>query len=538
MNPRVHSRLLITILVTLLLFLSAFLAAGCAGEWVKETGTLDTPMLDSGPISGRLENGVRSFLGIPYAAPPVGELRWKEPQPVEPWVEVRPCLDYGPSCPQPRSDWTGQLDVGETSEDCLYLNVWTPARTQQDRLPVMVWIHGGAFQTGSGSLPIYDGTGLASRGVVVVTINYRLGPLGFLAHPLLSEESPHGVSGNYGLLDQVAALEWVQRNIAAFGGDPGKVTVFGESAGGMSILYLMTSPLAEGLFQRAIVESGPLMELGLPAGGTPTLEEAERQGSEISRKLRCADAEDELAALRSVEPEKLMEAVSSDNPFTGPINLGPNVDGYLLPGSPLEAFSSGEVAQVPLLTGINADEGTIFAPDIPPEQYRLMVSFLYGDLAPEILARYPGNTPEQVKPALSRLITELGFAATARFTAESMSTLGTPSYLYHFTRIPTDPRVQGLGSFHGLEIMYVFGTLDEMQMIGLDDADFHLSEAMMTYWTSFAATGDPNAADLLEWPSYRKGEAPYIELGEDVRASSGFFDDAYQLALRVSGLQP
>ncbi|MGQ9537764.1 MAG: carboxylesterase/lipase family protein [Actinomycetota bacterium] len=528
-----HSKRFLSFLVILFLGLCSFLVVGCAREAVRERGTLDTPVLDSGPISGRLENGIRSFLGIPYAAPPVGALRWREPQPVEPWEEVRPCLDYGPSCPQPRNDWTGQLDVGETSEDCLYLNVWTPAQTPQDRLPVMVWIHGGAFQSGSGSLPIYDGTSLASRGVVVVTLNYRLGPLGFLAHPLLSEESPHGVSGNYGLLDQVAALEWVQRNIAAFGGDPGKVTVFGESAGGMSILYLMTSPLAEGLFQQAIVESGPLMELGLPASRIPTLKEAEGRGSEISRKLGCLEAEDELAALRSVEPEKLMEASSSDNPFMGPINLGPNIDGYLLPRSPLEAFSSGDVARVPLLTGINADEGTIFVPDISLEQYRLMASFLYGGLASEILARYPADSPEQVKPALSRLITDLGFAASARFTVESMSASGVPSYLYRFTRILKDPRVQGLGSFHGLEILYVFGTLNEMRLTGLEDVDLSLSEAMMTYWTNFARSGDPNTTGLPEWPPYWESDAPYMELGERIQVAFGFFEEAYDLALQI-----
>ncbi len=534
MRSNLSTRRILVILAALFLSATALFAPGC-GRSVRPAGNLDNPVLDSGPISGRLDNGIRSFLGIPYAAPPVGDLRWREPQPVEPWKEVRPCLAYGPSCPQVREDWTGQLDVGETSEDCLYLNVWTPAESPDDRLPVMVWIHGGAFKSGSGSLPIYDGTGLASRGVVVVTINYRLGPLGFMAHPLLSEESPHGVSGNYGLLDQVAALEWVRRNIAAFGGDPGNVTVFGESAGGMSILYLMTSPLADGLFQRAIVESGPLTELGLPVNKVPTLREAEKTGLEMSKKLGCDQAYDELAALRAVPAEKLLEAASTDNPFMSPINLSPNIDGYLLPEPPLEAFASGNTADTPLLTGINADEGTIFAPDISLEQYRTMLPFLYGGLAQEVLARYPAGGPEQVKPALARLITELGFAASARFTVECLSAKGMPCYVYYFTREAGDPRVRHLGSFHGLEIMYVFGTLDKVRISGLEEADLRLSKAMMAYWTAFARSGDPNTAGLPEWPSYEEGEAPYLELGEGILQHSGFFQEAYDLSLRRSG---
>lgn len=249
------------------LFLLAlmFTVAACGGEQAARTATMREPLLDSGPINGVQEGGVWVYKGIPYAAPPVGELRWKEPQPAEPWKEVRPCTEFGPACPQPSSDDQGGfMAVGETSEDCLYLNVWSPAETPGERLPVMVWIHGGAFRTGAGSQAVYDGVNLAEKDVVVVTINYRLGPLGFFAHPLLTEESPNGSSGNYGLLDQVAALEWVERNIASFGGDPDNVTVFGESAGAMSICDLMASPLAEGLFDRAIVQSGPFLDMGSP----------------------------------------------------------------------------------------------------------------------------------------------------------------------------------------------------------------------------------------------------------------------------------
>lgn len=538
MPPVSGSRRPIALFIVFLLLLGPVLLAGCGRQTARSLGTLDNPRLDSGTISGLQEGGIRFFLGVPYAAPPVGELRWKEPQPVQPWKEVRPCVEYGPSCPQPRQDWTGQLDVGETSEDCLYLNVWTPARSQDDRLPVMVWIHGGAFRTGSGSLPIYEGNRLAGRGVVVVTINYRLGPFGFLAHPLLSAESPSGVSGNYGLLDQLAALRWVKRNIEAFGGDPDNVTVFGESAGGMSILYLMASPLAAGLFHRAVVESGPLLDLGLPINTMPTLQEAEKTGEEIARKLECDREEDELSALRAVAPEKLLEASSTGNSFFGPIELSPNVDGYLLPERPVKAFAEGRQLPIPLLTGINADEGTIFAPEIDPGQYRLLASYLYGGLVEEVLARYPAAGPSEVKPTLSRLITEMGFASSARFTSECMAKLGVPSYLYYFTRVPGDPRLRVLGAFHGLEIMYVFGTLDEVELKCLTEDDRSLCEAMMSYWTNFARAGDPNGPGLEAWPVFNSESADYLELGEDVASGSGFFAPAYELVLQTSDYAP
>ncbi len=533
-----HSRKLIAFMMVFLLLLGPVLLVGCGRETTRSLGTLDNPRLDSGTISGLQEGGVRVFLGVPYAAPPVGDLRWREPQPVHPWTEVRPCVKYGASCPQPRQDWTGQLDVGEMSEDCLYLNVWTPARSQEDRLPVMVWIHGGAFRTGSGSLPIYKGIRLAGKGVVVVTINYRLGPFGFLAHPLLSAESPSGVSGNYGLLDQLEALRWVKKNIEAFGGDPDNVTVFGESAGGMSILYLMTSPMSEGLFRRAVVESGPLLDLGLPVNMMPTLREAEKTGEQISKELGCDQEEDQLSALRAVAPEKLLEASSRGNSLFGPIGLSPNVDGYLLPERPVKVFSEGRQLPVPLLTGINADEGTIFAPEISLEQYRLMASYLYGGLMEEVLARYPATEPSEVKPALNRLITELGFASSARFTSECMEKAGAPAYLYHFTRVPADPRLQALGSFHGLEIMYVFGTLDEVEMKGLTGEDRSLCEAMMSYWTNFARTGDPNGPGLEEWPVFRSESADYLELGLDIKGGSGFFASAYELIRKISDYAP
>ncbi len=525
---------LVFLLIACMFVVTALMGAGC-GTKTREPSTMEVPQLASGPISGTYEEGVWSYKGIPYAAPPVGELRWREPQPPEPWGEVRPCTDYGPSCPQEESDWTGMLSVGKTDEDCLYLNVWSPAESPQERLPVMVWIHGGAFKSGSGSLPIYEGGNLARKGVVLVTINYRLGAFGLMAHPLLSEESPHGVSGNYGLLDQVAALNWVRENIAAFGGDPGNVTVFGESAGGMSILDLLASPLAQGLFHRAIVESGPLLELGLSVNKTPTLKEAEKTGEEISRKLGCDKAGDELAALREASPEKLIEAAASENEFFSPINLSPNVDGYFLPEPPLEVFAAGRQHPVPLLTGINANEGNIFIPDVNLQQYRLMANYLYGAHAEEVMALFPAASEEEVKPALDKVITQMGFASSARFTAECTTRAGEPAYLYLFTRATRDERAQSLGAFHGLEIMYAFGNLDKVRLQGLDDDDRALSEAMMTYWTNFARTGNPNGEGVPEWPPYAGDEAKYQILGTRVETGSGFFQQAYDLARKIRG---
>lgn len=525
-------------IVLCMLTAAALLGAGCGGSTASVETAMQVPRLDGGPISGVLEDGIWTYKGIPYAAPPVGDLRWKEPQPVEPWDEVLVCDEYGPACPQDSSDWTGMLDVGYTDEDCLYLNVWTPAESPDEELPVMVWIHGGAFTSGAGSLPIYDGHNLAEKGVVVVTINYRLGALGLMAHPLLSEESPHGVSGNYGLLDQVAALEWVQTNVGAFGGDADNVTVFGESAGGISILELMVSPLAAGLFDRAIVESGPMLDLGLPINRVPALGDAEKTGEEISDDLGCSEAEDELAALRAVSPDELIAASSGEGMFFSPINLSPNIDGYFLTESPLQAFAAGRQQAVPLLTGINGNEGTLFIPEgVTLNQYNLLVGYLYGDYADEVKALYPAQSEAEVRPAMDRLITQMGFASSARFTAERMAAADAPAYLYHFTRAARDPRAAALGSFHALEIVYVFGNFDKVEMKGLEDADRALSEAMMGCWTRFAATGDPNGGGAsAAWPAYASDTSQYQELDAVISTRSNLFQQAYDLALEISGL--
>ena len=359
-------------------------------------GTLGRPAVQGGVISGAQADGVWSYLGIPYAAPPIGELRWRPPQPVESWEGTRSCLRYGPSCPQQTSLLeTALLGVGRTSEDCLYLNVWTPARSPDEKLPVMVWIHGGSFTSGSGSMPVYAGEKLAGAGdVVVVTINYRLGPFGFLAHPELSKESPRGVSGNYGLLDQIAALKWVRHNIAAFGGDPQRVTAFGESAGAISILDLMASPLAGGLFQRAIVQSGILLEAGLGSQTGTTLAQAEQAGEAFARRAGVdSSGAAALAAMRGLSADELLAAAGQKGDFlTAGLSYKPVVDGYVLPDSATDVFAAGRQLDVPLLIGSNSDEGETFVAQMgspTPAQYRAYIRAAFGESADAVLALYP-----------------------------------------------------------------------------------------------------------------------------------------------------
>lgn len=530
-----------SLLLACLLAAAAVLAAGCGEEEkARPATTMEVPQLTSGPISGNRDGEVWTYLGIPYAAPPVGELRWKEPQPVEPWDDVLPCDEFGFACPQP--DWpypilSGIMDVGPTSEDCLYLNVWTPAESPEEKLPVMVWIHGGGFTTGAANLGLYNGRNLAKKGVVVVSFNYRLGPLGFLAHPELSDESPHGVSGNYGLLDQIAALKWVRENIGVLGGDPGNVTIFGESAGGASVCDLMVSPLSEGLFHRAIVESGGFLDMGMPSGEKNTLRNAEKVGEKIARDLGAEDADDVLAAMRSKTPDELLEAASKQVSALGMMNMGPNLDGYVLPDDPAAMFAAGKQHPVPLLIGTNATEGAYFAPDnLTSDQYRLMMSYIYGEHSAQAMALYPAATQEEVKPAFVRLLTEMSFTAPSLFAAVCMEKVGAPAYFYHFTMVSGDPMLKDLGSFHGMEIAYVFGSAESTPQVTPRPVDISLSETMMTYWTNFAANGNPNGEGVPEWPALVGAGGRYQELGETVTTRSGLYPHAYDLLTKISDL--
>ncbi|RPI29939.1 MAG: carboxylesterase family protein, partial [Actinomycetota bacterium] len=529
--PPARTRLASLLALLALFLVSAGLTACSGGDEPATTQSPGVVRVAGGLVSGTEADGVRAYLGIPYAAPPVGDLRWRPPQAPAPWDGVRTCVRYGPSCPQPQGDGLSFFPLGETDEDCLYLNVWTPDGTADGapKLPVMVWIHGGGFSTGSGSLDVYSGVNLARLGAVVITVNYRLGPLGFLAHPGLSGEDPAGASGNYGLLDQIAALEWVRENVAAFGGDPENVTVFGESAGGMSICDLMVSPPAEGLFARAIVQSGPFDSSGAGMDAVRPLAEAEETGRELSRRLGCDEAPDELAALRAVPVGRLLRAAERTVP-RGPGGLGfvPVIDGVVLPGDPAALFAAGELHDVDLLVGANADEANLFLLGMrgaTAAQLTTYVRRLYEPDDDAVLELFPDDEHGSRKAALSKAVTVMGFIAPARFAAASVAETGAAAYLYHFVRVP--PAVGDLGAFHGLEIPYVFGN----PVLVLDvtgGVDGELSRAMMRYWVSFARDGDPNAASgtgeqsdaaLPSWPAYDPATDRCLILDAEIEAA-------------------
>jgi len=533
----VGRRFFLVALVFVCMFTAGWLLAACSGP----DTSLDTVHLDSGPISGAQEDGVWSFKGIPYAAPPVGDLRWRPPQPVATWQRTRACTAYGPACPQPAGGAESYFDVGQQSEDCLYLNVWSPARSSTESRPVMVWIHGGSFVSGAGSMDVYNGRNLATKGVVVVTINYRLGALGFLAHPALSKESARGVSGNYGLLDQLAALQWVQRNIAAFGGDPTRVTVFGESAGAISILDLLVSPLSEGLFHRAIAESGILLDAGFGVSTTSDLAPAEKAGEDFARSLGVDTDGDVAAQLRALTPEQLLAADPAPTTLLeSGLTWKPVADGYVLADAPTRLWAEEKHLEVPLLIGSNADEGNLFLQGltIPPAQYTQYMNRIFGSYAGEALALYPPPaTGTEVTKPLSRMLTEVGFASTARFAARQMGGGGTspaPAYLYQFTRVPLG---NPLGAFHSVEIPYVFGNTGLFAGLGtLEQTDFDLSDAIMGYWVRFATTGDPNGGGAPQWPEYWAVTDEHLELGDTIKTGAGLYKEACDLADKVRGV--
>jgi para-nitrobenzyl esterase len=517
-------------LVPLLLLL--LLAPASARDELPPT----TVRTDAGLVAGELrdtEANLRVYRGIPYAAPPVGPLRWRPPQPVKPWPGIRVCREFGAVCWQPEPPvGAGRTDRSRMSEDCLTLNVWTAAGPR-DRLPVLVWIHGGGHVIGSGSQTYYEGSSLARRGAVVVTLNYRLGPLGYLAHPALSKESPHGVSGNYGMLDQIEALRWVKRNIAAFGGDPSRVTIFGESAGSVSVCSLMVSPLAKGLFHRALAQSGGVsglkQRLRERSGIHQPLEE---RGVDLARRLGLGDAEDPAAALRGVSPERLLEVAKPEAAtLRRDRRYGPVIDGWALPDEPAVLFRRGRQHAVPFIAGSNADDGGVFSRSLPirsPQAYRMLVRTVYGSDADALLELYPpGDDP---KLAARRIVTVATFVEPARFLARSMEATEAPGRLYHFTRVSPMAARYGIGAAHGLEIPYFFGTLSDR--LGVTDVDRKLSDLMQRYLLRFAATGDPNGEGLPAWPVHTAEGDRHLELGDEVRVGAGLEKEGCDLFAR------
>ncbi len=448
----------------------------------------------AGLVSGTTnqEGDVHIFRGIPFAASPVGALRWKAPQPVLPWKGIRKCDVFGASAmqrdPVPFMMYSSEFLIPwkPISEDCLYLNVWTKRRTGREKMPVIVWIHGGGFNSGSGSCPIYDGENMAKKGVVFVTINYRLGVFGFLAHPELTKESPDHASGNYAFLDQIAALKWVRANIAAFGGDPDRVTIAGQSAGAFSVNVLMASPQAKGLFRRVIAESGGMFT---PETGGLSLRAAEENGLKFMDSLHAGS----IAAMR---------ALPADSVFgrSAYFRISPVIDGYVLPDSIRSIFAHHRQNDVPLLTGWNGDDG--FSPPLQPspEEYKSDAEKKYGVLAEQFLQVFPGATPPEIKHSQAALARDLIFCLAERYLGENRRGEGNRSvWLYVFNRTP--PGEEQYGAFHSAEITYAYHSL-QMWNRPWTKGDRKLEDIMSSYWANFAAKGDPNGRSLPKWDCF------------------------------------
>jgi len=453
-------------------------------------------------------NGVRSFKGIPFGQPPVGDLRWREPQPVKKWTGVRNADKFGPTCMQRLSPGNDYWMRGDgMSEDCLYLNVWTPAKTGNEKLPVFVYVFGGGFQNGDGSEPRYDGEAMARKGIVTVAINYRTNIFGFFAHPELTKESPHHASGNYGLLDQYAALKWVQENIAAFGGDPKHVTIAGESAGSMSVSLLVTSPLTKNMIVGAICESGSYVS---NATLTPYAD-SEKSGTRLAEAVGAPS----LAALRAMSATQLQEAVQKSGIRLG---LGVNVDGYFMTKQQSEAMEAGEQAKVPLLAGSNSEEGAarsvLGQAEPTAENFAAAIKRLYPNDAEKLLKVYNPKTPDEVLDASMALASARFISlGTWKFTEMHAKNSGKPAYRYFYTRVrpkflgtpgqpPPQNATQARGAVHSAEIQYAMNNLELDTRYPWDDDDRKVAQTMHGYFVNFVKTGNPNGAGLPNWPPY------------------------------------
>lgn len=465
-----------------------------------------TARVAQGALAGRKVGSVAAFLGVPYAAPPTGANRWRAPRPAVRWQGVRDAKKFAPSCYQAvvpsYGPWTREYSVsGKVSEDCLYLNIWTPAHRAGPHLPVLFWIYGGGFAIGSGSVPIYDGAALAAQGIVVVNVNYRLGAFGFLALPALTTESRTHTSGNYGLLDQIAALKWVRDNIAAFGGNPAAVTIDGQSAGAVSVIDLSVSPLARGLYTRAIAESGAGIGLAMPS-----LTQAERYGLGFVNRRGASS----LAALRALPANKLLI-----NPFTEGLNFEPIVDGYVLPAPVAVLMRGGRINDTPFLTGLNADEGSGTDPTygrLTSQGCRSYISMISGTMAATFRRLYlpaTGNCNEGVET----LIRDRGLVSTENWARLRAATAKAPIYLYFWDHVEPGPQASRYGAFHSSEIPYVFGTLDKAPDRHFTDADQTISVTMSRYWLDFVRGGNPNGTALARWPAYGASSV-VMELGD------------------------
>ncbi|MEP7251597.1 MAG: carboxylesterase family protein [Ginsengibacter sp.] len=460
----------------------------------------------NGIIEGLHESGIRTFKGVPFAQPPVGDLRWQEPQPLKNWSGIRKADKFGPRAMQKPLFSDMQFRSNGVSEDCLYLNIWTPAKSAGDKLPVLVYFYGGGFVAGDGSEYRYDGESMARHGIVAITVNYRLGIFGFFSHPELTKESPHHASGDYGLLDQSAALKWVQRNIAAFGGDPKKITIAGESAGSFSVSAQMASPLSRNIIAGAIGESGSL----LGKQSTTSLSAAEEIGEKFAKSIGA----ESLKALRNIPAEELLDAASK--PGT---RFPVTVDGYFLPKSPVQIFEAGQEAHVPLLVGWNSEEGnyrSIFGKDsVTTENYNRSIEKLYGDNANGILKVYNASDDESLKQAATDLASDrfIGFS-TWKWSDMQSETGGKAVYRYKYARPRPEifaengspvPGSASNGASHSSEIEYAMGNLPTNRVYNWQPEDYKVSEMMQGFFVNFIKTGNPNGLGLPYWPAVKSG---------------------------------
>jgi para-nitrobenzyl esterase len=525
-----------------------FAAAGAASVFAQ-----NRVKVAGGALEGTADtsSGVRSFQGIPFAEPPVGDLRWKPPQPVKNRQGSRKADKFGPRCMQRAVFGDMNFRSNGVSEDCLYLNVWTPAKSGREKLPVLVYFYGGGFVAGDGSEPRYDGASMASKGIVAVTVNYRLGVFGFFAHPELTKESPHRASGNYGLLDQHAALKWVQQYIAAFGGDPKRVTIAGESAGSISVSAQMASPLSKNLIAGAIGESGSI----LGALSAVPLAEGEKNGEKFATAVGAVS----LSALRAMSAEQLLEATARP----GLPRFSPTIDGYFFPKSPFDIYAAGEQAHTPLLAGVNSEEMGAFVvlgrekPTV--ENYRKALERLYPGKAEEVFKLYPASTETEVMDAAQDLASDRFISySTWKWTDLATKTGGKPTYYYLYARprppmrpemgdaqpglaggvvrgqqAAANPRPPARGAVHSAEIEYVMGNLDSNKVYAWTPDDYKVSQVMQEYFANFIKTGDPNGKGLPIWPKFASGQRLLIDVNtraeaDKARARYEFLDQFYR----------
>ncbi|HUH20019.1 carboxylesterase/lipase family protein [Albibacterium sp.] len=490
--------------------------------------------VSNGTLEGVLESsGIRSFKGIPFAQAPVGDLRWKDPQPAKNWTGIKKADKFGPSAMQTKVFGDMKFRSDGMSEDCLYLNVWTPAKSSNEKLPVLVYFYGGGFMAGDGSEARYDGENMAKEGIVALTVNYRLGVFGFLAHPELTKESPHNSSGNYALMDQNAALRWVQENIAAFGGDPARVTIAGESAGSIAVSAQMASPLSKDLIAGAIGESGAMI---FPTLAPVSMEVGEQNGLAFAEKVKAGS----LAALRAMPAEELLQAAS----MPGVFSASSTIDGYFLPKTLPAIFAAGEQAKVPLLAGWNSAEipyQAFMGADAPtPENYAKKIRQEYPEQADLILKLYPGNTQQEVVRSATALASD-GFIVYSTWKWIDLQTLtgGKPVYRYLFSKskppmasefsnlvpglaggftegkqeITTQQTPVSEGAPHAFEIEYAMGNLDTNPVYAWTSDDYKVSKTMFKYFANFIKTGNPNGPDLPQWsPTTNTDNAPFINI--------------------------